>query len=443
MKTRKIAAVLMTFIMAVSLTACDTADPAGNDETKALETTNDGIVNTIVKDENAVLKTKKEAPETPEEFHEAMVIRSFVQFGNTHRLNKKAMQMANGEKTTIAYIGGSITEGMNAGADGCYAKLSYEMISERYGTGDNVEYVNAGLSGTPSVLGTLRVGRDVLDYNADIVFIEFAVNDATDDFHKEAYESLVRTILADDNEPAVILLFTVLETGYTAQDHMKEIGEYYELPMISVADALKPEFDEGRMVWADYSDDGSHPHVEGHKLVAEFIENYFIQLDYRSMVESDYTLKPAAKFGRAYENSVMIDNNYNNTDPDFNISDIGRFYNNAGGTRLFKSGWGNSQSYDGGGTGGFKFKVKANAVSLIYKRNNNESMGKADIYLDGEKLTTINANDKDGWGDPFTARLIKWQGVKEMEIEIRMAEGFEDKAFEILGIAYSQNETFM
>ena len=40
--------------------------------------------------------------------------------------------------------------------------------------GDNVEYVNAGLSGTASALGNLRVQRDVLAYEPDIVFIEYA-----------------------------------------------------------------------------------------------------------------------------------------------------------------------------------------------------------------------------------------------------------------------------
>lgn len=40
--------------------------------------------------------------------------------------------------------------------------------------------MNAGLSGTPSKLGILRLDRDVLAYEPDICFIEFAVNDGTE-----------------------------------------------------------------------------------------------------------------------------------------------------------------------------------------------------------------------------------------------------------------------
>lgn len=56
--------------------------------------------------------------------------------------------------------------------------------------GDNVQYVNAGLSGTPSKLGILRLDRDVLAYEPDICFIEFAVNDGTETDYQNAYESI-------------------------------------------------------------------------------------------------------------------------------------------------------------------------------------------------------------------------------------------------------------
>ena len=195
----------------------------------------------ISSDTAAVTETEaSKAPETPEEFQAAMISRSLYSLGNPSRLKAKLKQAQAGEEMTVAYIGGSITRGETAGAEGCYAKLSYNYISEKYGTGDNVKYVNAGVSGTPSVLGNLRLQKDVLDYNADIVFVEFAVNDAQDNTHKESYESLVRTVLTQENDPAVVLIFNRTANGYTAQEYMKEIGDYYSLPMISVADALTP-----------------------------------------------------------------------------------------------------------------------------------------------------------------------------------------------------------
>ena len=167
----------------------------------------------------------EEQPEIQEEGHETMIKRSLVSLGNTERINAKIAQAKRGEKTVVSYIGGSITEGYAGGADGCYAKLSYNYFAETYGTGDNVEYVNAGLSGTASTVGNLRVQRDVLAYNPDIVFIEYAVNDSQDMFTKSSYESLVKTILTQKNDPAVVLIFTRTIDGYSAQTYMKTIGK--------------------------------------------------------------------------------------------------------------------------------------------------------------------------------------------------------------------------
>lgn len=156
-----------------------------------------------------------------------MVERSLTSIGNASRIKAKIEQARRGEKTVVAYIGGSITEGYSGGPEGCFAKLSYNDFAATYGTGDNVEYVNAGLSGTSSTVGNLRVQRDVLACKPDIVFIKYGVNDAQDMFTKSSYESLVKTLLTQENEPAVVLLFNRTVDGYSAQVFMKAIGEHY------------------------------------------------------------------------------------------------------------------------------------------------------------------------------------------------------------------------
>ncbi|MBE6854900.1 MAG: SGNH/GDSL hydrolase family protein, partial [Ruminococcus sp.] len=93
---------------------------------------------------SAVQTTK--APETAEEFRAAMVSRSLLSVGNTTRIRAVMEQAKAGGEVTLAYIGGSITEGYNAGDTGCYARKSYEAFASRYGAGENVQYVNAGLS---------------------------------------------------------------------------------------------------------------------------------------------------------------------------------------------------------------------------------------------------------------------------------------------------------
>lgn len=441
MKLKKIllSGILFLSLMSSCSPGGEPADATAADE-QASETEGTVITTeaTTVATEETTAETTKKAPETPEEFRAAMIEASLVQLGNTYRLEQKLAQMSNGDKTTVAYIGGSITQMYNATAEDCYAMLSYKYLADSYGTGENVEYVNAGLSGTPSSLGVLRAGRDITAHNSDIVFIEFAVNDSTDDRDKESYESLVRTILSQDNEPAVILLFMVDEKGYSAQNHMKQIGEHYSLPMISVPDALNPEWDAGRMTWADYSDDYIHPHVEGHALVAEFIAYYFETLNERDYSDTSYALADDTVFGRAFENSILVEKNNMDAYPeDFTLADAGTFNQDASGAGLFSSGWSNERVAEGKEP--MKFTVTANAVSVVYKRNKYDVMGTVDVYVDGEKVTSVNSMNPGGFGEAQSQTLIKLDEVKAMEIEIRMAEGSEDKMFEILGIAFSQN----
>ncbi len=365
---------------------------------------------------------------------------SLNRIGNTTRLKEKIAQARAGETTTIAYIGGSITEGVGGTVDTCYAYLSYESFANTYGTGDNVQYVNAGLSGTPSILGNCRLERDVLSYEPDIVFIEFAVNDGQDTITKQSYESMVKTILEQDNAPAVVIICNILKSGYSAQSYMLEIAEWYDLPVVSMADTLTIEFDEGRLTWEEYSNDESHPNSYGHSLVAECISYMFSQVD-KAEDDGEYTIKQVGINGTPYENATMITpdmvDDESVTVEGIEIISTGSFEAKSTGTSGFATSW----KYTGGDEP-LKLKVTANALFMIIRRNNNDSMGSFDIYLDGEYLTTINSNQSDGWGEAYANQVIKYQSVHEMEIEIYCSEGSEEKELTILGFAFSQNTTF-
>ena len=432
MNIKKTLAILTAAAMTAALTGCsgstngEVSAESGSPSAEVMETSNiEGTVQTEA---------------APAKEHSETVQRSLLSLGNTYRLENKLSKALQGENITVAYLGGSITEGVGGTPDTCYAKLSFDYIAENYGKDGNVEYVNAGVSGTPSILGNLRVQKDVLGKNADIVFIEFAVNDGMDQLHKDSYESLVRTVLKQGNEPAVILLFTVTETGHTCQPHMSEIGEYYGLPMISVPDAIQPEIEAGRMTWADYAGDGAHPNAKGHKLVAEFIEYYFYTLSSRSAVDAPADIPIVPKFGNPYENAFLAEIDYDNSNPDLKIGDMGSFSLESRSIADFTKG---AWVYSGQGTEPLKLNVKGNSLFLVCIRYNSDTMGKFDVMINGNKAGTINTNQKDGWGDPYAFQVIKWQGIKDMEVEIIPAEDSAGKTIEIYGIAFSQNESFM
>ena len=371
-----------------------------------------------------------------EQAHLDMVHKSFVSPGNSYRLRQKLKQIEDGKETTVAFIGGSITEGYTVQPDQCYAKLTYDMLAK--GHTDTVKYVNAGISGTPSILGNLRLQRDVISQEADIVFVEFAVNDGGETMYQESYDSLVKTLLEQKNEPAVILLLNRTKEGHTAQDYLKEIGNHYELPMISTADALTWALDNGHIQWEDYYNDSSHPSPEGHKLFLEFIEYAFFMLHAESTIPESYELKPLGRHGAPYENAVLAEADYDNSDSNLQITDIGAFDKSAGGLSGFRKGWAFNPDSQGGA---FKFTVTGNSLFLVCHRNKTDNMGKLDVYINGAKIKTIDLKDPNGWGDPFAYQVIKWQSVKTMEIEVRPAEGYEDKLTEILAIGYTCNDS--
>ena len=92
--------------------------------------------------------------------------------GNTARIREKIAKAQSGDTVTIGYIGGSITEGGSASSpSNYYVTLASEYFSQTFGKGGNVKYVNAGLAGTSSVVGNIRVDQDIFSKNCDIIFI--------------------------------------------------------------------------------------------------------------------------------------------------------------------------------------------------------------------------------------------------------------------------------
>jgi hypothetical protein len=146
------------------------------------------------------------------------------------------------------------------------------------------------------------------------------------------------------------------------------------------------------------------------------------------------------KFGNPYEDAFLAEIDYDNSNPDLKIGDTGSFSLESKSIADFTKG---AWVYSGQGTEPLKLTVKGNSLFLVCRRNNSDTMGKFDVMINGNKAGTIDTNQKDGWGDPFAFQAIKWQGIKDMEVEIVPTDDSVGKSIEIYGIAFSQNESFM
>lgn len=363
-------------------------------------------------------------PETPGDFRAAEIERSLVSTGNTARLNRVFEKAAAGEDLTFAYVGGSITEGYATGArtPNCYASLSAAEFQSSYCAGGTVTCQNNGLSGTPSVIGFLRADTEVLQTQPDLIFIEFAVNDGTDQLYQTSYESLVRNCLEQPNEPAVILLFTYMESGHCCQDQQQAIGEYYGLGMISVRDAIASDLENGNILWNAYGADDVHPSSDGHRMIADMIANYFAKAK-AAKSDAAYTLPAEPLHSGLYRNGSFCD--ASNT--------------------LYKDGSWEPGSHNNYFRAGFVFQkekaneplvmdVKSRALFVVYKRYNDPEWGLAGVYVNDELVGILNANTPGGWGGPQIDLVEDYGSVQDLHVEIRMLDDQTDKSFEVLAL---------
>ncbi|MHB8130289.1 MAG: SGNH/GDSL hydrolase family protein [Mobilitalea sp.] len=372
---------------------------------------------------------------------------SLVSTGNNYRMKKAIEKAMNGEEVTIAYIGGSITEGYNAVTTSSnYAYLSYQYFKETYGKGDgsNVKFVNAGMAGTPSSLGMVRYDRDVVAQagkGPDIVFVEFAVNDADDTTAGNAYESLVLNILKAENQPAVVLLFSVFKSKWNLQDRLQPIGEYYGLPMVSIKDSVLPELTSGALTLAEFFSDDYHPTTDGHKLMADCINYYFDTVNKETLAESDIVISETAKIGNSYVGIKMLDSKtvaegVAITTGGFSDTDtaLGTF-KYASTTKTFPNNWKHSSAT---GSKSFTLKLDCKNLVIVYKLSNSKTTGKIDVYVDGVKTQTYDGYTSGGWNNPMTKVVFNNAESAMHTIEIKMAADNTSKDFSILAFGYTK-----
>lgn len=431
---KKLLSVLLAASMLLTFTACSgntsSADSSSAGESQASGTESQVTAESSAPEESSAAETSgspeqtQEADDTRTDY-EKMVDRSLLSTGNMTRMANVFKKAQNGENITAAYIGGSITEGYNAGTTEFYAKTCTDLL-QGYFPDITVTGVNAGISGTPSLLGNLRLERDVLSADPDIVFVEFAVNDGQESDYKNAYESLVRTLLTQDKDIAVVLLFTVLKEGYTCQEHMSQIGANYELPMISVPDSVYAEIEAGRMTWEDYSNDESHPNAYGHKCITDFVDNYYQKV----LAAVDENVGEVSKelpdpvFSAKYMNMHFMDRE---TMTGVELDGFKEYDTH----NSFHNGW----MYKGTSGGSIRFTLTCSVLEMVFKAQNSDKYGAADIYVDGEKVKSVDANMSDGWDNPVTSYLIDDTASAEHTVEIRMEPG-DAQAFFVLAFGY-------
>lgn len=384
--------------------------------------------------------------------YQDMLKKSLVQMGDYARLKKAIDRAKAGEDVTVAFIGGSITQGAGAVPINkeCYAYKTYQGFCKVAGKGtdENIHYVKAGVGGTPSELGMIRYERDILKdgkVTPDVVIVEFAVNDEGDETKGECYESLCRKILKAENHPAVILLFSVFSSDYNLQERLSPVGRALQLPMVSAKDCVLEQFyqtgEQGRVITKNqYFYDCYHPTNMGHTVMSDCLIHLFEEVDRAEAKEDtlDYGAIPVA-LGDEFTDVKLLDKkdgfalaeiscgDFTEVDEELHAVELDL---DLAGTKELPYNWMHKS-----GTKPFVMDITCTALLLISKDSASPKVGSAEVWVDGKLALTADPHVI-GWTHCNPQIVLRHADRVKHHVEIKMCAGDEDKEFTILGFGY-------
>lgn len=347
--------------------------------------------------------------------------KGIINIGNPARIIN-VMQMAlAGIAVKVGFIGGSITAGSLASTkETSYAYRVYSWWVMKFPLSE-VSYINAGIGATTSQFGVARVHSDLLQYNPDMIFAEFSVNDSDNDKFQETFEGLISSILRYETSPALMMFNNVeYDSGNNAQRVHNEVGIHYKLPIVSVKDSIYEEIVAGNIEISEITPDNLHPSDYGHELVAGLIinllEKFYTEANNmaHSNVDMTYELPRYPLTLNRYYNSVR--RNSLNTE-----AKLEGFYKDLEIKEewdVFRNGW--TASNKGAK---ISLEVEATFISIQFKKYAKHPAPIAKVTIDGDKDNSIilDGNFDEDWGDCLYLQDIMQggkAGLYTVDIEI-------------------------
>lgn len=367
---------------------------------------------------------------------EQMITKLMYTQGNPARIAKVLQKLQNGEEVTVAFLGGSITQGTGADNENCYAALTAKWLQEQYPNA-TVNYVNAGIGATGSYIGVHRCDTQVLSKNPDLVFIDFSVNDVSsnNNINKLTYEGLIRKIWQYDTAPGIICIAMTQEDGTSVQDCHGQVTAKYSVPFVSYHDAMLDFLKSQGIEWSNISGDNIHPNLNGHAILSAMLTTYlqYVADNLDSVDTTDPALPAAGEEGAKYEKAQLL------TTDDAQPVSNGAFRQLQQDFGGFKNPWvAKASKGDFGDDSALVIEVEAQNIGIMYGMLTHNA-GVADIYVDDEFVETVNADFTGGWGNYVEFKELKSfdeSGKHTLKIVPKGTEG-SPAAFYLSGITIS------
>ena len=194
-------------------------------------------------------------------------------------LHNTAIMLKNRCPISVAYIGGSVTEGYGSTntKEKSWPTLVSRWLSETYQV--EVNSYNEGIGGTCSYFGNFRFDTDIAPHKPDLLFIEFAVNDY---YHNESYETVARNSesliakaykLNPYMDIVYVLTFDLHDENndYEQLRAHRDIADKYGLLSIKMSEFMYPHCEAFGDGIHDHYIDWVHPNDHGYETYAQII----------------------------------------------------------------------------------------------------------------------------------------------------------------------------
>ena len=330
------------------------------------------------------------------------------------RIKSVIRRAQNGEELTIAFLGGSITQGSLATEhEYTYAYRVYKWWCDTFPQA-KFNYVNGGIGGTDSYYGVSRAVTDVLMYQPDFVVVDFSVNDVDNMYCEETFEGVLRKLLCWSSRPAVLILNNVFyDTGVSTQDIHNRLADHYGVPHVSVHDTIYRRMKAGEYNRIDITPDGLHPNDKGHGLVAGEITKLLEEIK-DDLGENDIQdesvcscVLPTPVTANAYEGARRL--TIREVSPKL-LGFRADTNEKMGHLDHFKNGWTGVHAGDR-----ITFELEGSCIGIQYRKTISRPAVRAQAVLDGdaEHPVLLDGNFDEDWGDCLYIEPVLHHGEKK------------------------------
>ena len=283
---------------------------------------------------------------------------------------------AGDSEVNVVFLGDSIYAGAGASSVDTkwVTKVGNWFDSTFEKDGVTVNWYNKGVGGTTTDYSLVRVMRDVVNLDPDIVFFSHTCNDGNRDTRRNM-ESVVRTLMSLENPPYIVFTRTTNRSLSQSNGYGNQVADFYGLPLIDDLEAFKAATNGTGVAMADlFISDGVHPSDAGYQVITDEIV--------RCLESGRYYHRPINRADKILENSGAIAE--------------ATWFSSADTSRVTREGsWTTGSNYVQSSAAGDTLTFTFTGDIMAFEYGLHKDSGKIEVYVDDELKLTCNPRYND------------------------------------------------